>query len=100
MQYQSKAELRSEHVAKYLVTLCRHFARKVPACWDEVQGRVEFPSGVTTLSLDDEQQRLIFVCQSDSAEKVAVQQSIINEHIVMFARREPITLDWNEILVA
>ncbi|MCG6215694.1 DUF2218 domain-containing protein [Vibrio furnissii] len=100
MQYQAKAELHSEHVAKYLVTLCRHFARKVPAQWDEVQGRVEFPSGVTTLSLDDAQQCLTFVCQSDSEEKVAVQQAIINEHIVMFARREPIQLGWDEILVA
>lgn len=99
MPYQSKAELRSEHVAKYLVTLCRHFARKVPASWDDEQGRVEFPAGVTTLRLDDASHCLTFVCQSDSAEKVAVQQSIIDQHIVMFARREPVALDWNAIEV-
>lgn len=40
--YQSQATLHSEHVVKYLVTLCRHFARKVPATWDETQGKSSF----------------------------------------------------------
>ncbi len=43
--YQSHATLHSEHVVKYLVTLCRHFARKVPATWDETHGQIEFPVG-------------------------------------------------------
>lgn len=63
--YQSQATLHSEHVVKYLVTLCRHFARKVPATWDETQGQIEFPVGVTTLTVCEKNQTLTFVCQGD-----------------------------------
>ncbi|ENM5912844.1 DUF2218 domain-containing protein [Vibrio mimicus] len=97
MPYQSKAILQSEHVAKYLVTLCRHFARKVPATWDEAHGRVEFPAGITTLTVCEQSQTLTFVCQGESEQKVAAQQAVINAHVDMFSRRESITLDWQAI---
>lgn len=98
--YQSQAILHSEHVAKYLVTLCRHFARKVPATWDEEQGRIEFPAGVTTLTVCEQDQTLTFVCQGESEQKVAAQQAVINSHIDMFSRRESIALDWQMISIA
>lgn len=98
--YQSQATLHSEHVAKYLVTLCRHFARKVPATWDETQGQIEFPAGVTTLAVCEKNQTLTFVCQGESEQKVAAQQAVINSHIDMFSRRESITLDWQAISIA
>lgn len=92
--YQSQATLHSEHVAKYLVTLCRHFARKVPATWDETQGKIEFPAGVTTLTVCEKNQTLTFVCQGDCEQNVAAQRVVIDSHIDMFSRRESITLEW------
>lgn len=92
--YQSQATLHSEHVVKYLVTLCRHFARKVPATWDETQGQIEFPVGVTTLTVCEKNQTLTFVCQGDSEKNVAAQRAVIDSHIDMFSRREPIELEW------
>ncbi len=92
--YQSQATLHSEHVAKYLVTLCRHFARKVPATWDETQGQIEFPVGVTTLTVCEKNQTLTFVCQGDSEKNVAAQRAVIDSHIDMFSRRESIALEW------
>ncbi len=92
--YQSQATLHSEHVVKYLVTLCRHFARKVPATWDETQGQIEFPVGVTTLTVCEKNQTLTFVCQGDSEQNVAAQRAVIDSHIDMFSRRESIALEW------
>lgn len=40
-------KIESEHASKYLVTLCRHFARKVPATWNDEKGLVTFPVGST-----------------------------------------------------
>ncbi|MEF1302995.1 DUF2218 domain-containing protein, partial [Vibrio owensii] len=46
--------IESEHAAKYLVTLCRHFARKVPATWSDEKGLVTFPVGNTEFKLEGE----------------------------------------------
>lgn len=40
--YQSQATLHSEHVVKYLVTLCRHFARKVLRLGMKHKGKSSF----------------------------------------------------------
>ncbi len=89
--------IQSEHAAKYLVTLCRHFARKVPATWSDTEGSVEFPVGSTTMRFDEGSSSLVIVCQSEDSEKLQMQKSIIASHVEMFSRREPIELTWQPV---
>ncbi|MDE1515669.1 MAG: DUF2218 domain-containing protein [Vibrio sp.] len=99
MSYQSQACLHSEHVAKYLVTLCRHFARKTTATWDEVEGegRIEFSAGIATLTVNEAEQLLTFVCRAETEQQVTTLQAVISKHMVMFARRETVELNWQPI---
>ncbi|MBF4252989.1 DUF2218 domain-containing protein [Vibrio anguillarum] len=90
----STAVIHSSHSAKYLTVLCRHFSRKVTANWNETEGEVHFPSGVTSLLLDETKQQLLIQCHSENQQQLEQQMAIINSHIQMFARREPITLEW------
>ncbi|MGL6026669.1 MAG: DUF2218 domain-containing protein [Vibrio sp.] len=97
MSYQSQVCLHSEHVAKYLVTLYRHFERKTTATWDEVEGRIEFSAGIVTLTVNEAEQQLTFVCHAETEPQVATLQAVISKHMEMFARRETVQLDWQPI---
>lgn len=90
--FQSTTTIHSEHAQKYLVVLCRHFARKVPANWTDTEGKVEFPVGLCTMTATDSQ--LVIHCQSNQQAQLQMQQSIIDKHMDMFSRRETIELTW------
>lgn len=94
--YKEKTTIYSEHAAKYLVTLCRHFARKVPAEWDESTGKVEFSVGTTTMCVDERENELNITCHASDEEKLAIQKDIIEGHVDLFSRREKIVLSWVE----
>ncbi|HCE3707127.1 TPA: DUF2218 domain-containing protein [Vibrio parahaemolyticus] len=85
-------QIESEHASKYLVTLCRHFARKVSATWDEQSGLVTFPVGKAEFSLNG--LCLIIACEADSEKQLEQVKGIIESHVEMFSRRETLELDW------
>lgn len=82
----------SEHADKYLVTLCRHFGRKVPATWNENSGLVTFPRGKAEFALCESS--LTIICEADSEEKLGKVKAIISSHVDMFSRRETLALNW------
>ncbi|MBE3651765.1 DUF2218 domain-containing protein [Vibrio navarrensis] len=86
----------SKHAGKYLVTLCRHFARKVPAQWDEYQGEVNFPVGKSLMQLDERTSSLTIICCAEDEEKLERQKATIASHVQMFSRREEIELIWQD----
>ncbi|HFQ5403370.1 TPA: DUF2218 domain-containing protein [Vibrio vulnificus] len=89
-----KTTISSEYSGKYLQTLCRHFARKVPAIWDDFQGKVTFSIGVTKMQFDPQLSTLTIVCQSDTPEALSQQKAVIESHVGLFARREALQLKW------
>ncbi|MGF1754928.1 DUF2218 domain-containing protein [Vibrio makurazakiensis] len=94
--YQSSVEIESEHASKYLSVMCRHFGRKVPAKWDEREGKVEFPVGTASFIVNDNSTALKIICNADSEQKLEIQKSIIAGHVELFSRREVIELNWYE----
>lgn len=86
--------LSSPHCAKYLVTLCRHFARKVPAEWDEHSGEVTFAMGTCRFSLGHEGQQLDVLCEAENKENLHMVRQIIEHHLTMFSRRETLAVKW------
>ncbi|MEZ9233066.1 DUF2218 domain-containing protein [Vibrio amylolyticus] len=87
--------IQSEHASKYLTVLCRHFARKVDAKWNETSGTVYFPVGVTTMTVNDEANLLTIQCVSDNKQQLEHQKRIISEHIDTYSRRETIEVCWS-----
>lgn len=91
--FNSQACIDSEHAARYLTTLCRHFARKVPATWDEQQGQVKFVDGLCKMWLDADE-GLVIRCEAPSADQLKKLESILTMHMQMFQRREELSINW------
>lgn len=94
--YYSKAYISSEHSARYLQTLCRHFSRKVPATWDDKNGEVNFVMGNCQLAFLDEEQQLALMCSAQEEPQLTAVKGILEQHISMLSRREEIVLSWSE----
>lgn len=78
--------------AAYLGRLCKHFAKKVPATWDETRGAADFPFGRCEMEATDE--ALLFRCAAPDAEALARLQSVISLHVGMFTKRAPLVVAW------
>ena len=81
------------HAAKYIAQLCKHFAHKVPAAWDETQGRADLPSGPVTLRAEPE--ALVVQITAEDAKAMIQSRFVLDSHLVTFAHREGFTgLSW------
>ncbi|HRH86199.1 MAG TPA: DUF2218 domain-containing protein [Rubrivivax sp.] len=75
-----------------LPRLCRHFAKKVQSSWDERRGEVEFPWGHCTVLAGDEQ--LSFQCRAADEAALAQVRNVLDLHVGMFSRKEPLRIEW------
>jgi uncharacterized protein len=72
--------------------LCKHFGRKRPVTHDERSGRIAFPMGDCRLEAGEGVLRLT-VAAPDAA-SLAQLQDVVARHLVRFAFREDIRIDW------
>lgn len=77
------------HAQKYIAQLCKHFAHKVPADWDETQGRAELPSGL--MQLRAEAEALVVQITAEDAKAMIEARFVVDSHLVTFAHREGFT---------
>ena len=88
----AEAQVKSEEASRYLVQLCKHFAHKTPADFDERQGRVDFQPGLCVMkALGNE---LSLRCEAQTEPTLYHVKSIVEIHLVRFAWREKIALTW------
>ncbi len=95
LQYQASLDITTPNASVYLQRLCRHFSRKVNAEWDETQGRVDFPVGRCLMQADES--RLSFVCSSADQDQLNIHKGIIEGHIALITKREPVEVKWKEL---
>lgn len=88
----SEARIPTPTAARYVTRLCKHFAHKVPATYDESGGRIEFPFGVATLTPDAD--ALTIRTDADDAEALARLEDVIERHLVRFAEPETLAVEW------
>ena len=88
----ASARVLSPKASQYLAQLCKHFAHKTPAEFDGNQGRVEFPLGLCLLATT--QDELIMTCEAKTVEDLERVTMIVADHLVRFAWREEIAVDW------
>ncbi|ETD77948.1 DUF2218 domain-containing protein [Rhodobacter capsulatus] len=87
------ARFATPHAAKYIAQLCKHFAHKVPADWDEGQGQAALPSG--PVSLRAEADALLVRITAEDAKAMIQSRFVVDSHLVTFAHREGFTgLQW------
>ncbi len=75
-----------------LPRLCRHFAKKVQSSWDERRGEVQFPWGHCSVEASDTE--LSFHCRAADEAALAQVQNVLDLHVGMFSRKEPLRIVW------
>ena len=77
---------------KYLRRLCKHFSHKVPASWDNSQGKVSFAMGDCLMSASENTLTVRCVAgNNDDVEEVA---ETIKSHFDRFAKTDGLVLVW------
>ena len=93
--FTTKGSVKTEHAAKYLQQLCKHFAHKVAVELDDVKGEVAFPMGPCTITAT--KGALTFSGQSHKAEGIEKMKAVIIVHLDKFAWREvPLDYQWED----
>lgn len=88
----SHAEVATANASRYLQQLCKHFGHKVEASFDEKAGIVRFSIGNCRLLAEDNTLRLAL--DAPDAETLLQLQDVVASHLVRFAFREPLAVDW------
>ena len=88
----SHAEVATANASRYLQQLCKHFGHKVEASFDEKAGIVRFSIGDCRMQAEGEVLRLAL--DAPDAEALLQLQDVVASHLVRFAFREPLTVEW------
>ena len=80
--------------SRYLQRLCHHFTKKIAVTYDAVRGEAAFPWGHCTLRADAA--ALHFDCTAADADALARVQYAIDAHVVLFSRRNPMAVAWQD----
>lgn len=86
------AHVPTAHASKYLQQLCKHFAHKIPATFDEAQGSLAFSLGDCRLTARGG--TLELAVSSPDAAALAQLEDVVARHLVRFAFREELAIDW------
>lgn len=88
----SRAEVPTEHASRYLQQLCKHWAHKLTVTFDETSGHITFSIGSCTLAA--EPGRLVLALEAPDEERLLQLQDVVERHLVRFAFRETLAIDW------
>lgn len=90
----SEAEVRTAKASGYLQQLCKHFGHRIPVSFDADRGRIEFEKGVCELDAARAPEILHMRVSAESPEARARLEEVVGSHLVRFAFREEMRVDW------
>jgi hypothetical protein len=88
----SVAEIATPNSSKYLQQLCKHFQHKLPVTYDQHSGQIAFNIGECRLNAADGILKLTLTSPDDA--QMANLQDVVARHLVRFAFREELHIDW------
>jgi hypothetical protein len=77
---------------RYMGQLCKHFEHKVPVTLGEAEGSISFAMGVCTLQAASD--AILMRVEAPDAEALARLEDVVARHLVRFAFREPVAVEW------
>jgi hypothetical protein len=86
------AEIETEHASRYLQQLCKHFQHKRPVTFGPHSGQIDFPVGECRLAAESDM--LTLRLKAGSEEDMQRLKDVVARHLVRFAFREEMTIDW------
>ncbi|MCB9957875.1 MAG: DUF2218 domain-containing protein [Rhodospirillaceae bacterium] len=87
-----RAEVATPNASRYLQQLCKHFGHRVPATFDPTDGQIGFAAGDCTLHAEGDVLSLR-VAGSGAAEAAEL-EDVVTRHLVRFAFREDLAVNW------
>ena len=90
----SETAIGTEQASRYLQQLCKHFAHKRPVTFDEHAGEISFTAGECRLRAEGGALRILL--DAPSAEDMAQLKDVVIRHLVRFAFREELAVDWQD----
>lgn len=90
----AKATIATQNAAKLMRWTIGHFKPKVPAQYDETNGRVEFQFG--TCSMEATEDELIVTVRAEDASSLTSMKNIVGRHIEKFGIKENIQVAWED----
>lgn len=88
----SIAEVSTPVPERYLAQLCKHFQHKLDVVFDNQSGQIVFPLGDCRLKAGDG--TLTLSAEAADAETLAKLQDVVARHLLRFAFREEMQIDW------
>lgn len=90
----AQAIVETAKASGYLQQLCKHFGHKIPVEFDARRGRIEFPMGICDLEASEDADVLTLRASAATAEKLARVKEVVASHLLRFAFREELKVDW------
>lgn len=88
----TRATVTTDNASLNLKKLCRHFSHKAETQFDDDHGEIRFSFG--TALLDAQPGELVMQGRSDSEKTLARLEEVIAGHLVRFASKESLTVEW------
>ena len=88
----STATVTTDRAERYVAQLCKHFAHKVPAEWDEHGGRAQFAWGTCTLVATPD--AMLLTAEATDAENLERVEYVVRDHTERFGGRDALTVVW------
>ncbi|MDQ0468658.1 DUF2218 domain-containing protein [Labrys wisconsinensis] len=88
----SAADVATPNASRHLQQLCKHFGHRRPVTFDEHAGRIGFEIGDCDLAAADGV--LHIALASPGEEQMAQLQDVVARHLLRFAFREELQIDW------
>ncbi len=89
----SVADVATPKAEAYLMQLCLHFGHKLPVEREQTIGKIGFPLGDCRLQATAG--TLHLALESADAERLAQLQDVVARHLLRFAFREEMQIDWH-----
>jgi hypothetical protein len=90
----SKTAIPTKHASRYLQQLCKHFAHKRPVTFDEQAGEISFSVGDCRLKADGSALHIDLI--APDADDMVQLKDVVIRHLVRFAFREELAVDWQD----
>jgi len=91
----SRAVVSTAKASRYLQQLCKHFQHKRPVAFDRHAGEITFSIGICRVNADADTLTLALTAPDD--DQIAQLEQIIARHLLRFAFREDMQIDWRRI---
>jgi hypothetical protein len=88
----SEARIETPRASVYMKQLCRHFAHKVDASFDDERGRIAFSAGVCRLEAAGGV--LVLAADADDEESLRRVEDVVASHLERFAFRDDLKVAW------